>query len=125
MRLALFIKLILVSLSISLLCFALLNYGLVETLRLFAFGIVASIAITAIYPEVRGVRAGDYISVVSDSSIPSIMGRSGKAEANGRKNEKIKIMLDNGSEVMGVIESYTGLISAARVRTIYEERLVD
>lgn len=125
MRLMLFVKLILLSLSIALLSFALLGYGLVETLRLFALGVVGSIAITAFYPEVRGVRKGDSVSVIGDSAIPSLMGKIGRAVQNGRKNEKIKIILENGGEVVGVIESYTGLISPPRVRPIYEERLVD
>ncbi len=125
MRLMLFVKLILLALCASLLAFALLGYGVVETLRIFAIGIVGSIAITVFYPEYRGVKAGDSVSVVTDSSIPSLLGKAGRAAVNGRKNEKIKIILENGGEVVGVIESYTGLISLPRIRAIYEERLVE
>lgn len=126
MRLLLFGKLMIVSLCASLLAFALLpDSTVIGALKLFALGTVASIAITVFYPEVRGVRSGDRVSVVTDSAIPGIIGKIGMAMADGRKNEQIKITLRNGSEVLGVIESYTGLITPAKIRIIYEEKLVD
>ena len=126
MRLMLFLKLMVVCLCASLLWFALdPGASLLGMLKVAAFGTVAAVAITAVYPEVRGVKAGDTVSVVSDSGVPSIIGRRGQAAQPGKKNDQIKIMLQNGNEVMGVIESYIGLISPPKVRTIYEERLVD
>jgi hypothetical protein len=92
---------------------------------MLAIGTVASVAIVAIYPELRGIKAGDTVSVVNDSRIPSLIGRMGHAVAAGKKNAQIKIMLQNGTEVMGVIESYTGLISPPKIRVLYEERLVE
>jgi hypothetical protein len=121
----LFLKLIVIAICIALLSFALLPEAtLLGTLKILAGGMVASIAITAFYPEVRGVKQGDTVSVVKDSAIPSIIGRLGRAAAAGRKNDQIKIMLGR-SEVVGVIESYSGLISHPKIRIIYEEKLVE
>jgi hypothetical protein len=126
MRLVMFFKLAIAALGISLLAFAILpDMSVIATLKMLALGVVLSMAVTAFYPEIRGVRAGDRVAVVTDSSIPAIIGRAGKAAAGGRKNDRIKITLGDGSEAMGVIESYTGLISHPRIRVIYEERLVE
>lgn len=126
MRIMMFIKLMVASLCLSLLAFALLpDSSLIGTLKIMALGTVLSIAATAFYPEFRGIRAGDAVSVVTDSGIPAIIGRMGTAAAPGKKNQRIKIMLQNGTEVLGVIESYTGIISPPRIRLLYEERLVD
>lgn len=126
MRITMFFKLMILTVCISLLSFALLSDAtLIGTLKIFAIGTVISIAATVVYPEVRGVKSGDDVSVVRDSAIPAIIGKLGTAAGNGRKNDQIKIVLDNGSEVLGVIESYTGLISPPKVRIIYEEKLVE
>jgi hypothetical protein len=125
MRLVMFGKLLLVSICLPLLYFGLASgVGIVECLKLMAIGTVASVAITAAYPEIRGIKSGDMVAVVSDSAIPSIIGKPGTAAADGRRNQKIKVRLDNGSEVLGQIEEYIGLISPPRVRLIYEEKLV-
>lgn len=126
MRILLFSKLMVLALCISLLSFGLLpGATIISTLKLMALGTVASIAVTAFYPDIRGIKAGDRVAVVADSAVPGILGRFGKAAANGRINDHIKISLQNGSEVLGVIESYTGLVSPAKIRVLYEERLVD
>ena len=126
MRIAMFFKLMLVSVCASLLAFALVpGMDVIEALKMLALGTVLSIAATAVYPEVRGIREGDTVSVVSDSGIPSIIGRLGTAAADARKNDQLRIMLGNGSEVTGVVESYTGIISPPRIRIIYEEKLVE
>jgi hypothetical protein len=126
MRIAMFFKLMIAALCVSLLSFALVpGMGPVEALKAMAFGTVLSIGITAFYPEFRGIRAGDTVSVVNDSNIPSIIGRLGVAAASARKNQQLKITLPNGNEVIGVVESYTGLISPPKIRIIYEEKLVE
>jgi hypothetical protein len=126
MRIFLFFKLIIAALCVSLLAFALVpEVGLMGALKTMALGTVLSIAVTAYYPEFRGIRAGDTVAVVNDSNIPSLIGRPGTAAANGKRNEQIKIVLPNGNEVLGVIESYTGLISPPKIRVLYEEKLVE
>jgi hypothetical protein len=114
------------SLCISLLSFALVpEMTIIGTLKLFALGTVISVGVTAFYPEFRGIKEGDQVAVVSDSAIPGIIGRVGRAVSDGRKREKIRIVLNNGSEVHGIIENYSGLITPAKIRIIYEERLVE
>lgn len=126
MRMLLFFKLMVAALCASLLAFALApGATVVDGLKIMALGTVLSIAITAYYPEFRGIKAGDAVAVVNHPGIPSLIGRPGTAAANGRRNERIKIVLGNGNEVLGVIESYTGLISPPRIRAIYEEKLVE
>jgi hypothetical protein len=126
MRLVMIGKLLVISLCVSLLSFALLpDSTMTGALKIFALGIVASIAITAFYPDLRGVRSGDTVSVVPDSALPGLIGKLGVAAECGRKKEKIKIVLNNGNEALGIIEAYTGLISPAKIRIVYEERLVD
>ena len=126
MRLMMFLKLMVLALCASLLAFALLpDSTVIGTAKIMAVGTVLSIAATAFYPEVRGIKAGDAVSVVADSGIPALIGRMGTAAAGGRKNDRIKITLQNGTEVVGVIESYTGIISPPRIRLVYEERLVE
>lgn len=126
LRLAFFFKLMIASLCVSLLSFALLpQMTLIMTLKALAFGTVLSIGVTAFYPEVRGIKEGDRVAVVTDSAIPGIIGRVGRAAADGRKTEKIRILLSNGSEVQGIIEDYSGLITPAKIRILYEEKLVE
>ncbi len=126
MRIMMFFKLMVISLCASLLAFALLpDSSMIGTLKIMAVGTVLSIGVTAFYPEVRGIKAGDTVSVVADSGIPAIIGRLGTAAMSGKKNQRIKITLQNGNEAFGVIESYTGIISPPRIRLLYEERLVD
>ncbi len=125
-RLVMFFKLMVLALCASLLSFALVpEVMLMGALKIMAVGTVLSIGITAFYPEIRGIRAGDTVSVVADSGIPSLIGRMGMANAHARKNQQIKITLNNGSEVIGVVESYTGIISPPRIRLVYEEKLVE
>jgi hypothetical protein len=126
LRLIFFFKLLILSLCISLLSFALLpDATITGTLKVMALGIVISIGITVFYPEVRGVKEGDPVAVVSESAIPGIVGRVGRAMADGRKNDQIKIVLNNGAEIVGIIESYGGLLSPPKIKIVYEEKLVE
>jgi len=125
MRVVLFFKLMLISLCVSLLSFGFLPEAtIMGTLKMMAVGTVLSIGITVFYPDIRGVRAGDRVAVVANIAIPGMLGRLGRAAAHGKINDHIKITLQNGSEVLGVIESYPGLVSPAKIRILYEERLV-
>ena len=125
MRLGLFVKLALISLCISLLAFALAKYSFIDSARLFALEIVLSIAVTAFYPDFRGIKTGDQVAVVTNDAVPSLLARFGRAAGAGKKSDRIKIILDNGTEVLGTIESYPGLISPGRIKVVYEERLVE
>ncbi len=120
----LFIKLFFASLVVSLVAFALApNTDLLFFLKATALGTAISIITTFIYPEVRGIKAGDSVSVVVNSALPSLIGRSGLAISNGRKNHEIRVRFDSGEEAVGVIESYGGIISPPKIRLLYEEKL--
>jgi hypothetical protein len=126
MKLFLFFKMIVLALCITLLLFALLpGATIMDALKTMALGTVISIVVAVLYPEIRGIKAGDTVSVVTDSAIPSLIGRIGVATASGRKNQQIKILLNNGAEIIGTVESYIGLISPPKIRVIYEEKLVE
>ncbi len=126
MRLILFFKLLLIFTCAALLVFALHPEAtLTLLLKMVAGGIVLSIIIGVFYPELRGIKSGDVVSVVSSSAVPSLIGRFGRALEKGKKNNQIKVRLDNGNEVIGLVESYDGIISPPKIRVIYEERLVE
>jgi hypothetical protein len=126
MRILLFMKLLLLCACAGLLWFGFSpDATLMGLLKLLAIGAVGAVAAAVFYPELRGIKAGDAVSVVTDSGIPSLIGRMGRAAASGKKNQEIKILLQNGTEVIGIIESYTGIISPPRIRILYEERLVE
>lgn len=114
-----------VAFTISLLAFGLTDMGITDALKILAVGTAGSIAVTAFYPEFRGVKQGDAVSVVADTAVPSIIGRIGRAADSGRKREQIKIVLPNGSEAIGIVENYGGLISHPKIRILYEEKLVE
>ncbi len=121
MKLFLFLKLFAVVSAVCLLLFGATDLSIIETLRLFALGIAGSMAVTYVYPEIRGIRSGDPVSVITNT----VFGRLGYAAEIGRKNDEIRIRLPNGSEISGVIEDYGGVITHPRVRIIFEEKLIE
>ena len=126
MRLGLFFKLFVISLACSLAAFALLpNSSLLFLAKTFVLGVGISIVVSIVYPEVRGVKKGDMVSVVLSSSVPFLIGRVGRAISNARKNSEVRVRFDNGEEAVGIVESYSGLISPPKVRILYEEKIVE
>ena len=126
MRLMFFLKLLLIFTCASLVFFAFsAEATLIMLLKMIAGGTVLAVAVSIVYPEVRGIKNGDVVSVVSGGGIPSLIGRLGRAMQEGRKNNKIKVRLNNGNEVVGLIESYDGVITPPKIRVIYEEKLVE
>jgi hypothetical protein len=119
-------KLMLASICVPLLYFGLVpGAGILDTLKFMALGTVASVTITIVYPEIRGIKNGDAVAVVSDPVTPSLIGKPGMASEDAKKNQRLKVKLDSGGEVLGVVESYIGIISPPRIRLIYEEKLVE
>lgn len=124
MRLMLFIKLFFLSLMISLIIFAITpSSDLLFLAKAVALGTAISIATTFFYPEIRGIKTGDSVSVVVNSALPSFIGKSGWAISDGRKNTEIRVRFDGGEEAVGIIESYEGIISPPKIRLVYEEKL--
>lgn len=125
MRLMIFLKISVLFVCFALVAFAFTEATLLSLLKMVAVGLVLSVAVSAVYPELRGIRMGDTVSVVGGNSIHTLLGKFGMALDKGKKNAKIKVRLDNGNEVLGVIESYDGLLTPPRIKVVYEERLVE
>lgn len=126
MKLFLFFKLFVISLALSLALFALTpDVGFMFLAKAVALGTGLSISVALIYPEIRGVRQGDAVSVVLSNPVPFLIGKVGRALSNARKNSEVRIRFDNGDEAIGVVESYSGLVSPPKVRIIYEEKIVE
>ncbi len=126
MKLGLFVKLFLVSSALALLAFALTpSTDILFLLKALALGMAISIIGALAYPEIRGVKRGDAVSVVISNSIPSFIGRVGRALSNARKNSELRVRFDNGEEAVGIVESYAGLISLPKIRIIYEEKMIE
>lgn len=126
MKLSLFFRLFVSTFALALLAFALNAHAdLLFLLKAIALGTAVSIIVALIYPEMRGVRQGDTVSVVISNSIPSFIGRVGKALSNAKKNSELRVRFDNGEEAVGIVESYSGIISPPKVRIIYEEKIIE
>jgi hypothetical protein len=121
MRLKMFVKLFAVFVALSLFYFGIMaDAEFMDLAKFLAIGCAISITASIIYPEIRGIKAGDIVSVVSNST-PVLIGRTGTAVDKGKKNEKIRVRFGNGSEALGIVESYSGVLSPPRIRAIYEE----
>lgn len=123
MKLFLFFKLFFLSVALSLAAFALnSSAGFMFLSKSLALGTGASIVVSLFYSELRGVRQGDIVAVAISNSLIS---RIGRALNNARKNSEVRVRFDNGNEAIGVLESYSGLISPPKVRVMYEEKIVE
>ena len=125
MRAVIFGKLFIFFIVVSLLTFAVTSTTLTELAKMFAFGTVISIVLTIVYPEFRGLKKGDKVSLVPSSSVPFFVGRMGVALSNAKKGKQLKVRFGNGSEATGVVESYEGVFSPPRIRLLYEERIIE
>lgn len=120
----LFAKLFVVSIAMSLAWFALTPaVGLLSLAKAIALGTAVSIAIALFYPEIRGIKRGDSVSVVHNSALPALMGKAGHALSDARKNQELRIRFDNGNEAMGIVEGYEGILSLPKIKLVYEEKL--
>ena len=121
MSLGLFFKIFIFWLMVYLFAFGLTTMAVGEWIRVVAVGIAVSLAFAVFYPEVRGIRSGDRVSVIVNNSLP-FFGRLGRALSEPRKNDQLRIRLENGDEATGIVESYEGVLSLPRVRLLYEEK---
>jgi hypothetical protein len=125
MRIKTFLKLSVLFVCAALVIFASTEVTVLSLLKMVAAGLVLSVAVSVVYPEIRGIKRGDTVAVVSGNSIHTLLGRLGVALDGGRKNTRIKVKLDNGDEILGIVESYDGIVSPPRIKVVYEERLVE
>lgn len=123
MRLVLFAKTFILALVLALLYYALTPIALSTLLKAIALGIAVSIVVAVFYPDLRGIKSGDKVSVVSRSALPFFMGKIGRAISEAKKNNELRVRFGNGEEAVAIVESYEGLFSPPKVRILYEEKL--
>jgi len=110
---------------ISFIAFIFLEIDLLTLLKMTAGATVISVVFSIAYPELRGVKGGDTVMIVTTDNPLTLVGRFGKAVDDGKKNATIKVRLKDGNEMVGIIEEYSGIITPPRVKPVYEERLVE
>lgn len=125
MRAVLFLKSFFLLFVLSLAAFVFTSMDLLTLAKLIAASILLSIIFVFVYPEIRGVKNGDIVMVISSDSPYSITTRFGKALSNARKNAEVKIRLSDGTEIVGILQSYEGFLTPPKVQVMYEEQLVE
>ncbi|MEM3422357.1 MAG: hypothetical protein QXF35_03475 [Candidatus Bilamarchaeaceae archaeon] len=125
MKAILFFKSFLLLLVIALVIFVATPMDLLTFAKVVAASFLLSILFALLYPEIRGVRNGDIVLVLSSDSTNSITARLGKALNNAKKNSELKIRLSDGTEVIGVLQSYEGFLTPPTAKLLYEEQLVE
>jgi len=125
LKIVLFAKSFFVLSLISLAAFIITAMDLLTLAKLLAASILFSVALALVYPELRAVRSGDTVMIITSDSPQTIIGRFGVALHNAKKNSELRIKLADGNEVVGIVQSYDGLLTPPTVRVVYEERLVE
>jgi hypothetical protein len=114
--------------ALGLVCFFLFGRDIFALVKFISLSIALSIITIILYPHVRGVKKGDRVLVIGTSMpIPllNLIGRSGIALNDSKVGSEIRVKLDNGLEVFGIVESYEGFFQPAKVRVVYEEKPVE
>jgi len=134
MGLPLFLRVFLLSSSLSLLAFALLpDVDMWLLVKLLALSLGITLIIPVLYPHLRGVRKGDVVQAVnapmrSFLPIPFLsafsMGGQFISLDNGRIGSRIKVAMPDGSWREALVLSYSGLFNPARVRLLEAEHTI-
>ena len=116
------LKLIVALFAVSLLLFAAVpGFGELLTLvKLLAASFGISLLFVLFYPRLRGVRKGDTVQIMK-GAISQLLGLTGTVQGDCRVGEEVKVRIGKRREAIGVLESYEGLFTPARVSLIYEE----
>lgn len=118
MKLGIFFRSLIACSALSLIAYAILPGA---TLGLLAKMLAASLGISLlspfIYVHARGVQNGDRVVVVAGSahSIAGFVARHATALGSGHIGKKIRVALDGGPEMDATVDSYSGILSPARV----------
>jgi hypothetical protein len=100
----------------SLIYFAISPATLLSLAKYLALSLGASILLSLAYPYVRGIRAGDSVLVITHSDMAGgIKVRLATALAAAKLNGKIRLSLEPGSEIEGIVKSYEGFFAPAKV----------
>lgn len=89
-----------------------------------SFGV--TILFVLLYPQLRGVRKGDKVQVTGfagqmENPIMNLFGAIGISLVDCKMGDDIKVKIAGGRQAIGVLESYEGLFSPARVKLMYED----
>jgi hypothetical protein len=112
--------------GMSLVAFSLIpGMEMMDLAKMLALSIGATILISLAYDRLRKVSLGDRVVVVSSSFYPAIFGRHGKVAKVSKNGNEVKVKLDDGEEVVGIVESHETLFSPPVVRAMYSERKIE
>lgn len=124
-NLLMFFKAFVLFTAAALIIYSLTPTGIDILMKLLAFAVGSAIFTPFVYPPLRGVRKGDAVRVVlSEQKLPfNLFYRSSEAVAisNGRIGSVIRIAFENGSEEDGVVVSYAGMLTPAKVKILQKE----
>ncbi|MFH1095117.1 MAG: hypothetical protein V1728_02785 [Candidatus Micrarchaeota archaeon] len=95
--------------------------------RLFQYEALAfalALLLTIVYPRLLGVSKGERVLIITNDPVANhLIIRLATALEHKKLHELIKVGLDDGSEVVGLVDSYPGIISPARVSVKAENNL--
>lgn len=93
-----------------------------------SFGV--TILFVLLYPQLRGVRKGDKVQIVgfmpgplANNPVMNLFGAFGISTMDCKMGDDVKVRIGGGREAIGVLESYEGLFSPARVKLMFEENM--
>ena len=107
--------------AISLILFAVApGFGeLLSLAKMLAASFGVSLLFVLLYPRVRGVKKGDKVQLMK-GALSHLLGFAGTAQGNCRLGEEVKVKIGKKREAVGILETYEGLFTPARVKLIYE-----
>jgi hypothetical protein len=115
------VKLMVALFAVSLIAFALdPGMGLLTLAKFLAASFGVSLLYVLAYPHLRGVKKGDSVQIMK-GALPQFFGFTGIVLDDGRIGDEVRVRLSRGREAVGILESYRGLFSHARVKLMYEE----
>lgn len=118
MKLGIFFRSLVACSAISLLAYAVLpNASLGLLAKMLAASMGISLLSPFIYMHIRGVQNGDRVVVVAGnaSNLAGFVAKHATALEKSHIGKKIRVALDGGPEMDATVDSYSGILSPARV----------
>lgn len=107
--------------GVSLLAFALVpGMDFLGLAKMLAGSVGAAVLFVVLYPHARGVKRGDRVAVMG-GPLAGLFGAVGTAADDCRVEGEVRVRFARGREAVGVLKSYEGLFSPARVELMYEK----
>lgn len=115
-------------LSFVLFLFSLLIFVVVSDfmllLKLVALDFLISSIFLFLYPYIRGIKKGDKVSLDYTSTFLDVLFSHGVALSDARTGQEIEVKLPSGGSVIGVVESYEGILSPPKVKVLMSSKKV-